>query len=547
MKASDLFVRCLEREKVTRVFGVPGEECTDLLLAMDGSSIEFITCRHEQGAAFMADMVGRLSGEAGVCLSTLGPGATNLVTGVANANLDRSPVVAITGQADTQRLHKESHQVMDVVGLFKPITKWSHSIYHADNVPEVVRKAFKQATAEKPGAAHIELSEDIARMETAWEPIEPRRVRRPAPDYKAVRTALALIAEARSPVILAGNGCVRKRAAKQLGKFMEKTGIYAATTFMGKGAVSARHGHCLFAAGLQARDHVMGAFEEADLVLAIGYDLAEWHPSNWNQGHPKRILHIDFEPAEVDQHYRPDCEVIADIASSLWSINEDLTSKHEKDTPQFSKVRAAVANNMQEQAADDSFPMKPQRILADVRTVMGDSDVLISDVGAHKLWVARHYPAFEPNTCIISNGFCSMGMALPGAVAAKMMLPDRRVLAICGDGGFLMNVQELATAVMYKVPVVILVWVDGGYGLIEWKEQTQFGRSVFNRFHNPEFKGLAASFGARGTVVETAGELKPALEDAFAEPQTPTVVAVRVDYRENLKLTAALGKIVARG
>jgi len=546
MKGAELFVRCLECERTRLVFGVPGEECADLLLALEESKIQFVVCRHEQGAAFMADMVGRLTGEAGVCLSTLGPGATNLVTGVANANLDRSPVVAITGQADTQRLHKESHQVMDVVGLFKPITKWTHSVYHADNIPEVVRKAFKRATAEKPGAAHIELPEDIAKMPTSESPVEPKPVRRPAPDYKAVRAALEMIAEARSPVILAGNGCVRKRAAKQLGIFMEKTGIYAATTFMGKGAVSARHRQCLFTAGLQARDQVIGAFEQADLVLAIGYELAEWHPSNWNRGSKKRILHIDFEPAEVDQYYRPDCEVVADIASSLWSINEELTAKHQKESSGLASIRAAVASVVSDGADDAGFPMKPQRILADTRSVMGDRDILISDVGAHKIWVARHYPAYEPNTCIISNGFCSMGMALPGAVAAKMVCPERNVLAVCGDGGFLMNVQELATAVMYKVPVVAMVWVDGGYGLIEWKEQNQFGRSAFNRFENPDFAALAKSFGARGFKVEAADELKPALREAFAEREKPTVIAVPVDYRENLKLTAALGTIVAR-
>ncbi len=546
MKGAELFARCLERERTRLVFGVPGEECADLLLALEQSKIKFVVCRHEQGAAFMADMVGRLTGEAGVCLSTLGPGATNLVTGVANANLDRSPVVAITGQADTQRLHKETHQVMDVVGLFKPITKWTHSIYHADNIPEVVRKAFKRATAEKPGASHIELPEDIAKMETSESPVEPKPVRRPAPDYKAVRAALEMIAEARCPVILAGNGCVRKRAAKQLGIFMDKTGIYASTTFMGKGAVSARHRQCLFTAGLQARDQVIGAFEQADLVLAIGYELAEWHPSNWNRGSKKKILHIDFEPAEVDQYYRPDCEVVADIASSLWSINEELTAKHQKESSALASVRVAVASVISAGADDGGFPMKPQRILADTRSVMGDSDILISDVGAHKIWVARHYPAYEPNTCIISNGFCSMGMALPGAVAAKMVCPERNVLAVCGDGGFLMNVQELATAVMYKVPVVAMVWVDGGYGLIEWKEQNQFGRSAFNRFENPDFAALAKSFGARGFNVEAADELKPALREAFAEREKPTVIAVPVDYRENLKLTAALGTIVAR-
>ncbi|TDJ00788.1 MAG: acetolactate synthase large subunit [Deltaproteobacteria bacterium] len=546
MKASDLFLRCLEAEGVEYIFGVPGEENADIMISLLDSSIRFIICRHEQGAAFMADLYGRLTGRPGVCLATLGPGATNLVTGVANAHMDRSPLVALTGQGATTRLHKESHQIMDVVGMFKPITKWASSIHDERNIPEVVRKAFKLAAAEKPGATLIELPEDVAKREVKDQPIVPGlKVRRPVPDEKSVNAALDLIGRARLPVILAGNGCIRTRVSKQLNRFIDKTGIYAAMTFMGKGAISDQHPRSLYAAGLGSRDHVALAFERADLVIAIGYDMVEWHPSLWNVGVEKRILHIDFTPAEVDGSYRPEVEAVGDIAATLWAINERLGSEHRTAGSEFSDVRETLVQELErEHAADEGFPMKPQRILSDLRQEMDPEDILISDVGAHKMWVARHYPTYAPNSCIISNGFCSMGIALPGAISAKLVHPDRNVVGLCGDGGFMMNVQELATAVQYEIASIHLVWEDSEYGLIRWKQETMFGRHSHIGFTNPDLVDLSRSFGCFAKRVNSPKELRPTLREAFQVKGRPSVIVVPVDYAENMKLTQRLGELL---
>jgi acetolactate synthase-1/2/3 large subunit len=544
-KASDLFLQCLAEEGVKTIYGVPGEENADVMISLLDSPIEFVICRHEQAAAFMAEVYGRLTGEPGVCLGTLGPGATNLVTGVANGNFDRAPVVAVTGQASTYRLHKESHQNMDVVGMFRPITKWNTSIPHADNIPEVVQKAFRIAAAEKPGATHLELPEDVAKLETDLAPLGLRaKTRRPAPDLKAVESALDLIREARTPIILAGNGCVRTRASHELNTLVERTGIYSAQTFMGKGAISDENDRSLYAAGLGSRDHVTEAFEKADLVLSVGYDMIEWPPDRWNLGAGTRIIHVDVEPAEVDGCYQADVEIVGDVASSLAALNERLGTEHTKDTPAYGHLRDHVTRELHEYDDDAGFPMKPQKILSDLRSVMGPEDILLSDVGAHKMWVARHYPVYRPATCIISNGFCSMGIALPGAISAKRTFPDRNVVGLCGDGGFLMNVQDLMTAVQYEIPATVLVWEDSTYGLIGWKQETTFGKTAFTEFKNPDLVKLSESFGARAIRVESAGDLKPALESALAEKTKPSVVVVPVDYRENMKLTNRLGELL---
>lgn len=564
MKSSDLFLRTLEEEGVEYIFGVPGEENADVMISLLDSPIKFIMARHEQGAAFMADLYGRLTGKPGVCLATLGPGATNLVTGVANANFDRSPVVAITGQAATTRLHKESHQNMDIISLFKPITKWTTTIRQPSSIPEVVHKAFKLAAMEKPGACHIELPEDIAKQETSLSPIPVTgyKLRRPAPDYKAVAMAVDLIKSAKRPIILAGNGCIRERASKQLNRFVEQTGIMAAMTFMAKGAIDSRNPKSLLVAGLGSRDHVTEAFERADLVITIGYDLIEWHPEMWNKGMDKKIIHIDFEPAEVDNFYRCEVEIVSDIAAALWELNEQIDDSVQFDIPRFTHLRDHVVCELgfpelatevhkdidQEAVAavsTDRFPMTPQRILRDLRDVLSKEDILISDVGAHKMWVARNYLTYSPNTAIISNGFCSMGVAVPGAVGAKLAVPDRHVVALTGDGGFMMNMQEIGTAVQYKIPVVFLVWEDGRYGLIEWKQMNQFGKTSHVEFTNPDFVALAESFGAKGIRVTSADEFKPAMVRALAETEAPSVVVVPVDYAENRRLTDRLGRLLA--
>ena len=552
MKASDLFVKCLEAEGVERIFGVPGEENADVMMSLLDSTIEFVLCRHEQAAAFMADAHGRLTGKPGVCLGTLGPGATNLVTGLADANMDRAPVVAIIGQASTHRLHKESHQNMDAIDMFKPITKWAQSIRAADTIPEIMRKAFKVAEAEKPGVSVIELPEDIAKLDTAAEPMVPGRTRRPAADYKAIARAVDVIAAAKHPLILAGNGAVRKRAATQLARLSRKMGIGVVNTFMGKGAVPMTDPHCLFTIGLQSRDLISLCFDEADVVIAVGYDLVEYAPALWNPRRDKRIVHIDFVPAEIDHDYPVEVDVVSDLADALWQLNEAFNDRFgDARLPLFEigdrqPLRSAILADLNMEEADNSFPMKPQRILLDVRRFMGDDDILLSDVGAHKMWISRYYQCEVANTCLVPNGFCSMGFALPGAIGAKYAFPERRVLAICGDAGFLMNVQDLETAVRKKLNVVIMVWVDGEYGLIKWKQQTHFGgRHSDLAFNNPDFELLAQAFGMWGRTLTGPAQVEDALEEAFAQ-DGPALIAVPVDYAENMKLTKRLGETVAR-
>ena len=545
MKAAELFVKCLEAEGVEYIFGVPGEENAHFMMALEDSPLRFVLTRHEQGAAFMADVYGRLTGKAAVCLGTLGPGATNLVTGVADANMDRAPLVVITGQADIRRQHKESHQAMDVVGLFKPVSKWAHSIIHPDNIPEVVRKAFKLAEVEKPGACHIEFPEDIARAQASTKPIRPERLRRPVPDDKIVDQAMALIRQAKRPLILAGNGAIRKRASKQLKRFVEATGIYVISTFMGKGAVPYTWPQSLYTIGLQSKDVVSCAVDAADVVITLGYDLVEYHPRFWNQDNTHKIVNIDFLPAEVDENYRIDVEIVGDLAHTLWMMNERAEAHPlEFNVRQHAAAREEMSRELAQHKDDDTEgTIRPQKVLWDLRDVMGPDDILLSDVGAHKMWIARHYHCIRPNTCLIPNGFCSMGFALPGAIGAKLVYPDRRVLAVCGDAGFMMNVQEMETAKRIGANIVAMVWEDGTYGLIEWKQQTEFGRHTDLSFQNPDFMKLADAFGWRGFRAQNARDLRSTLEDAF-DCGEPALVVVPIDYSENVKLSKRLGNLV---
>jgi len=545
MNAAELFLKCLEAEGVEYILGVPGEENAQFMMALEESPIRFILTRHEQGAAFMADAIGRLTGKATVCLGTLGPGATNLVTGVADANMDRAPVVVITGQADIRRQHKESHQAMDVVGLFKPVTKSAHSIIHPDNVPEVVRKAFKLAEEEKPGACHIELPEDIAKIKTTTEPIAPERLRRPVPDDKIVDRAMDLIRSAKRPLILAGNGAIRKRASTQLRRFVEATGIDVISTFMGKGAIPYNWPQAIYTIGLQSKDVVSCAVDASDVVITLGYDLVEYHPRFWNEGNTHKIIHVDFQPAEVDQNYRVDVEIVGDLAHTLWMMNERVAADPVHfDVRQHHSARDEMTKELELHKDDDTEGLiRPQKVLWDTREVMGHDDILLSDVGAHKMWIARHYHCIVPNTCLIPNGFCSMGFALPGAIGAKFVYPDRRVLAICGDAGFMMNVQEMETAKRIGTNIVAMVWEDKAYGLIEWKQQNEYGRHSDLSFQNPDFMKLADAFGWRGFRADNARDFRGILEEAF-ECGEPALVVVPIDYSENVKLTKRLGDIV---
>ncbi|MFH1700575.1 MAG: acetolactate synthase large subunit [Candidatus Zixiibacteriota bacterium] len=545
MNASEIFVNCLKNEGVEYIFGLPGEENIAFLEAVRKSDIKFISTRHEQTAGFMADVWGRLTGKAGVCLATIGPGATNLVTAIADAYLDRSPLVAITGQASTDRLHKESHQHIDIVSMFRPITKWNTQITRGEIIPESVRKAFKIAQTEKPGATHLELPEDIAQCDVKdhCDVIPSRKVRRPAVDYKAASQAVEMIKAAKKPLILCGNGAIRKRASKQLKLFLDKVNIAVTNTFMAKGAARWDYEYNLLTIGLQARDHVTCAFEEADLIICIGYDLVEYSPQFWNPNKDKKVIHIDFTEAEVDEYYHPEVELIADIAGTLWELNERFNGTEQDKGAWAAKYRKLIMNDIHEFDNDVSFPAKPQKLIGDIRSVMDDDDILISDVGAHKMWIARMYIAKSPNSCIISNGFASMGIALPGAMAAKIVYPEKKILTVCGDGGFMMNVQDLETAVRLKLPIVIMIWNDNGYGLIEWKQKNQFGHAFGTSVGNPDFVKLAESFGAVGMRAEKTEDVRTMLEKAFTMDK-PVVLEVPVDYSENLKLTEKLGKIV---
>jgi acetolactate synthase I/II/III large subunit len=554
--AGSLLVECLESEGAEYVFSVPGEETMAVLDALSRSeSVRHVTTRHEQGAAFMADVYGRLTGRPGVAMATLGPGATNLVTGIADAFLDRAPLVAITGQTGIDKLHKEAHQFVDVVAMLDPVTKWNARVERASSVPEIVRKAFRVAALEKPGPTHIELPEDIAATEVAdgLLPIPRSRTDFPEPTDETIGRAARLIAASRRPIVLAGNGVLRRRASPELRAFARGLHVPVAVTFMGKGAVDDRSHLSLMAVGLQARDHVLTGFDRADLVISVGYDPVEYAPGRWNPGGTKQVVHIDTTPAEVDTSYRPSVELIGDIDGSLRRLldallplgisGRDASARHAaKEILVNADLRTSLLEDLRAYEADDGWPIKPQRAIADLRAALGPDDIVVSDVGAHKIWVARLYQAYEPNTVIISNGFAAMGISLPGAIAAKLVHPDRKVVALCGDGGFLMNSQELETAKRIGANVCVVVWRDDGYGLIDWKQRNEFGRPFGVEFDNPDFVAFAQSFGIAGYRAASSADLLPTLRRALDE-DGPSVVEVPIDYRENLRLTDRLGAL----
>jgi acetolactate synthase-1/2/3 large subunit len=540
VKAAELFVRCLENEGVEVIFGIPGEENVDILDALDRTKIRFISTRHEQGAAFMADVYGRLTGRAGVCLATLGPGATNLVTGVADANMDHAPVVAITGQSTTVRMHKETHQHLDLVNLFRPISKYSVQVIEPETIPEIVRKAFKRAQREKPGVSYIDLPENIASMEVqATMPLPVLRPLQPRAPLASIQRAAEVISSAKYPLIMAGNGVIRAQATSQLMQFAERLNIPVANTFMAKGVVPFSHPLWLGTVGLQAHDYVSCGFDQADVVIAVGYDMVEYHPNRWNADDHARIVHIDSAPAEVDEHYITAVEVVGSIGESLEAVGEQTPP----NTRSPASLWMAIMNELSAHADDDGYPVKPQRLVWDLQRVFASRSIVISDVGAHKLWMARMYQPERPNTCIISNGFASMGIGVPGAIAAKIAFPDQTVVAVTGDGGFMMNSQEIETALRIGAPIIIVIWNDNGYGLIAWHQLRRFGRESYVSFSNPDFVKYAESFGAKGYRVGAADELIPILKQAVAD-NTVVVIDCPVDYSENMKLTEQLGKLV---
>jgi acetolactate synthase I/II/III large subunit len=548
MKASDLFVKCLESEGVKYVFGIPGEETNDLIVSISESkTIRFILVRHEQAAAFMADVYGRLTNKVGVCLATLGPGATNLATGVANSNMDRSPILAITGQTVTNQMHKESHQNMDPVTMFTPITKWTWSIRDADGIPEIVRRAFKIALEEKKGATHLEIPVDVAKMKSTQRPLNKRRKNSSDLSSFNLTEAARLIVNSKAPIVLVGNGCIRNRSSNSIRSFLDSTGIYSINTFMGKGVISDDTSTHLGTIGIKESDYALRALRLADLVITVGYDLVEYSPKNWNSAVPmKKIIHFDFTTAETDNYYDPDLEIsgniqlsINSLMKSLYSLNPGykLQNSENKETKRtlkiFEKIKSEIENRIDKFKDDDTYPIKPEKLVHDVRESLSPSDIIISDVGAHKLWIAKVYRTFEPNTCIISNGFCSMGFALPGAIVAQLEFPSKKVVAMCGDGGFLMNVQELETAVRLELPIIVVVWCDSDFGVISTKQSLELGKSVFTRFQNPDFVKLAESFGADGYKVNTTAEFKQILQKAKTSLKKPVVIAIDIDASRN--------------
>ncbi len=489
----------------------------------------------------MADVYGRLTGRAGVCLATLGPGATNLVTGFADANMDRAPIVGIAGQGATTRMHKESHQVLDLVKLFEPISKYSVQIREPEIVGEIVRKAFKAAEAEKPGGSFISFPENVAAMEAEGkEPLKVQSARPPVPPQDKISQAAEIISNARYPLVMAGNGVVRARADNALVAFAEKLNLPVATTFMAKGSIPFSHELSLGTVGLQAHDYIACGFDRADVVVCVGYDMIEYHPHLWNKEYNIKIIHIDPSPAEVDEYYILECGVIGDINAALEGIGAEAVPKSEL---QAQTLRETIVEELTAHAEDDSFPMVPQRIILDLREALEPEDIVVSDVGAHKMWMARMYQAERPNTCIISNGFASMGIGLPGAIAAKLAYPNRTALTVTGDAGFLMNSQEIETALRIGVAMIILVWNDSKYGLIKWHQDRRFGRDTQIDFNNPDLVKYAESFGAKGYRIEAAGDLLPTLKKAIAD-DTVVLIDCPVDYSENMKLTEKLGNLV---
>ena len=537
MNAAQLLVRCLEHEGVDLLFGVPGEENLDLMDALLDSRIRVIVTRHEQSAAFMADVHGRLTGRAGVCLSTLGPGATNLLTGIADANLDRAPLVAITGQVSLDRMHKESHQAIDVRSIFRPVTKWSAELIRPLVIPEAVRKAFKVAQTEKPGATHLELPEDIAQepaRDGEASPLLVHSPQAPEPSTRSIAKAREIIGRAGRPVLLVGNGVVRRRAAAAVRQFAGQVGIPVIHTFMAKGVMPDSESLSLATIGLQGGDYVNDIIRDADVVAAVGYDFAEYAPRFWNPLKDKGIVHIDSGPAEVDAHYEPAVGVLGDISLSLARIGQGLEPA---DQSWAGKSREGLESAFAaEYELPRGWPMRPQHVIQDLRAALAPDDLVVCDVGAHKLWMARMFPCELENTCIISNGFAAMGIGLPGAIAAKLLFPSRRVVAVTGDGGFLMNAAELETLGRLGLALVVLVWRDNGYGVIRWKQQMRFGRTAGVEFGNPDLAQYARSFGIHGVRIEHPSDLVAALREALASNKA-WVIDCPVDYSENVRLS----------
>ena len=540
--AAELMVKCLESEGVEFVFGIPGEENIHFVQALAGSKMRYILTRHEQGASFMAEMYGRVTGRAAVVSTTLGPGAINMQLGVADATTNSTPLVAISAQVGHDREYKESHQYVNLVAMFRPITRWADGIPTARAIPEMFRKAFKVAETERPAAVYLAVPEHIDVDDTDYDlkPL-PRNVVRPdAPSPSQVQRAVDVLRNAKRPVVLAGHGAARGDATAALLRFAEELDIPVAATFHGKGVMPDDHPKSMGAIGFMRHDYVNFGFDDADAVVAVGYELQEFDPAKINPKTDKKIIHVHRFPAEVDAHYPVDVGIIGDISTSLNALTDAL--KGQRYDSRHAPVADLLAEEIAHGQADSRFPMAPQRVVADTRAALGRDDIVLVDTGAVKMWMARLYPTYASNTCLISNGLSTMAFALPGAIGVKLARPDVKVLAVMGDGAFLMNSQEIETAVRERIPLAVLIWEDCGYGLIEWKMDLELGDHYYVGFSNPDVVTYAESFGAKGYRISKADELLPTLKAAL-DHDGVSIISCPVDYSENLRLTDRLGQL----
>jgi acetolactate synthase I/II/III large subunit len=541
--AAQLMVKCLENEGVSVVFGLPGEENIRFVQALAASDIRYVLTRHEQAAAFMAEMYGRVTGRAAVVSATLGPGAINMQLGVADATTNSTPMVAISAQVGQDREYKESHQYVDLVSMFKPITRWADGVPTARAIPEMFRKAFKVAETERPAAVYLAVPEHIDADTADYDltPLPRNVVRAEAPAARQVQRAVDILRTAKRPVVLAGHGAARNDATAALVRFSDELAIPVANTFHGKGVMPDDHPNSIGTMGFMRHDYANFGFDSADVVIAVGYELQEFDPVQINPNADKKIIHVHRFPAEVDAHYSVDVGIIGDISASLNALTDALAGHR------FASDAAApgchlLAEEFARGQQDSRFPLAPQRVVADTRAALGRSDVVLVDTGATKMWMARLYPTYECNTCLISNGLSTMSFALPGALGVKLARPESKVLAVVGDGAFLMNSQEIETAVRERIPLVVLIWEDGGYGLIEWKMDLELGDHYYVRFGNPDVVSYAQSFGAKGYRINSAEELLPTLKAAL-DDEGVSLISCPVDYSENLRLTDRLGQL----
>ncbi|MEN8515425.1 acetolactate synthase large subunit [Burkholderia sp. MS455] len=531
MKASDLFVKALEAEGVEYVFGIPGEENLDLLESLRRSKIKLVLTRHEQAAGFMAATYGRLTGRTGVCLATLGPGATNFVTAAAYAQLGGMPMLMITGQKPIKSSKQGHFQIVDVVDMMQPLTKLTRQIVSIGHIPSAVREAFRRAEEERPGATHLELPEDIAHEEGDGKPIPASYSRRPVAEEKAVAHAVDAIQSARHPLLMIGAGGNRKTSCKMLLEFVDKTGIPFFTTQMGKGVIDETHPLWLGNATLSDGDFVHRAIEHADCIINVGHDVIE-KPPFFMHADDKTVIHVNFLGAQVDPVYFPQIEVVGDIANAVWQMKEALTPQPHWDFVRFAMIKEHFDAHLQKGQHDPRFPMYPVRIVNDLYSALPADGIVCLDNGMYKIWFARYWRAHEPNSLLLDNALASMGAGLPSAIATKIVHPQRKVIAVCGDGGFMMNSQELETAVRLKLDIVVMILRDDAFGMIRWKQENMNFPDFAMTLQNPDFVSYAQSYGAHGHRVESADDLEPLLRECFSSPGVH-VIDVPIDYSDN--------------